>query len=42
VSHDEVGWYWSAEPHEVDRACRAIALCADDAKVEPIDAMDSR
>ena len=42
VSHDEVGWYCSAEPDELDRACRAIALCADNAKVEPIDAMDSR
>ena len=42
VSHDEVGWYCSVEPDELDRACRAIALCADDAKVEPIDAMDSR
>ncbi len=38
VSHDEFGWYWSTEPDEVDRACRAIALCADDAKVEPPDA----
>ncbi len=42
VSHDEVGWYCSAEPDELDRACRAIALCADNAKAEPIDAMDSR
>jgi hypothetical protein len=35
VSHDEVGWYSSAESDELDRVYRAMALCADDAKVEP-------
>ena len=42
VSHDEVGWYRPAEPGELVRACRAIALCADEARVEPGEAADSR
>ena len=36
------GRSYAAEPGELVRACRAIALCADETRVEPGEAADSR